>query len=64
MGQTIRLLIIAERKRFLDSHEVNGVGSHEQEYYLHEEEIHSFPASQQVNVTGQKHDQKYLLSSV
>ena len=46
MWKAIGLLVIAEAKRLLQSHEIYGVNGHKEEDDFHEEEVHGFPSGE------------------
>ena len=56
--ERIRVTIIAQVEWFLKSHEIDSVSGQEKESYLHQEQVHTSPNEQNVEISGNEYDEK------
>jgi hypothetical protein len=54
----IGVTIVAQVEWFLKSHKVDGVSGQEKESHLHQEQVHTSPNEQNVEISGNEYDEK------
>lgn len=55
VGKRIKLLVIAECKRFPKYKQVTSIDCHTSEHKLHDEQIQSLPPQEHIDISGDEH---------